>query len=67
MVCVRGRREGQPVYFGVFMREHRILNWGEAVILDRCEAEEYEPLPPPPEPLPPLPPPDKQPPAKQGR
>ena len=66
MVCVKGRREDHPVYFGVFMREHRILNWGEAVIVDRCEAEEYEPLPPPP--APPPPPPTKQslpPPAKQ--
>src|SRR5262249_46648977 len=27
MVCVRGRREARPVYFGVFMKEHRILNW----------------------------------------
>jgi hypothetical protein len=55
MVCVRGRREAHAVYFGVFMREHKILNWAEAVIVDRCEAEEYEPLPPPPEPPPPLP------------
>jgi hypothetical protein len=66
MVCVRGRRQDQAVYFGVFMREHRILNWGQAVIVDRCEAEEYEPLPPPPEPPPP-PPPNKQTPPKQGR
>jgi hypothetical protein len=52
MVCVRGKRNDGPAYFGVFMREHKILNWGEAVIVDRCEAEAYEPLPPPEEPPP---------------
>ena len=66
MVCVRGRREDHPVYFGVFMKEHKILNWGEAVIVDRCEAEEYEPLPPP-EPPPPPPPVGKENPPKPGR
>ena len=66
MVCVRGRREDRPVYFGVFMKDHRILNWGEAVIIDRCETEEYEPLPPP-EPPPPPPPPSKQIPPRPGR
>jgi hypothetical protein len=48
-VCVKGLREGQPAYFTVFIKEHRVEKWREAVIVDRCPAEQYEPLQSPPE------------------
>jgi len=47
MVCVKGVRNDRPVYFGVFMREHAIVRFEESVAIDRCGAEQYEPLPSP--------------------
>jgi hypothetical protein len=49
-VCVKGARDGQPAYFTVFIREHKVEKWREAVIVDQCPAEQYEPLAWPPAP-----------------
>lgn len=44
-VCVKGMQDDHPVYFGVFMREHKIVSWGDSVIVDQCATEQYEPMP----------------------
>jgi hypothetical protein len=45
IVCVKGMRNDRPVYFGVSIKEHTIVRFEESAIIDRCEAEQYEPLP----------------------
>jgi hypothetical protein len=50
MVCVKGRRSDRPVYFAAFIRDHKILTFGESVGVDRCADEQYEALPAPEEP-----------------
>jgi hypothetical protein len=44
MACVKGTRNDRPVYFGVSIKEHKIVSFGESVILDRCETDQYEPF-----------------------
>jgi hypothetical protein len=46
-VCVKGMQNDRPIYFGVAIREHKIVSWGQAVIVDRCATEQYEPMAPP--------------------
>jgi hypothetical protein len=44
-VCVKGTENDRPVYFAVFISDHKIVTWGDSVIVDRCATEQYEPMP----------------------
>jgi hypothetical protein len=45
IVCVKGLWSDRPVFFSVSIKEHKIVRFEMSAIIDRCETEQYEPLP----------------------
>jgi hypothetical protein len=44
MVCVKTTVRGHDAYFGAFIQEHQVIAWRQAVLIDECEKESYQPL-----------------------
>jgi hypothetical protein len=46
MICLRGLRDSQPTYFGVYFENEDYKGVRQSVIGDRCEQESYSPTGP---------------------
>jgi hypothetical protein len=44
MVCAKTTVRGHDAYFGAFIQEHQVIAWRQAVLIDECEKESYQPL-----------------------
>ena len=42
--CVRTTMQEKPLYFAVFMREGKVVDRRQAVVIDECSAEHFHPL-----------------------
>jgi len=45
IACVRTTIQERPTYFAVFIREGRVVERRQAVVIDQCAQEEFQPLP----------------------
>jgi hypothetical protein len=45
MACVQGEGEGQQRYFAIFYRDKKVTDFRQAVAIDRCDGDTFEPLP----------------------
>jgi hypothetical protein len=43
-VCVRTTIQERPTYFAVFLREGRVIDRRQAVVIDGCADEQFQPL-----------------------
>lgn len=67
MACLKMGGGGEPAFYAVLIQDGKILELRRAVGIDRCEAESYAPLSPPPPLKPPAPPPKQKPDGKQPK
>jgi hypothetical protein len=44
-VCVRTIMQDRPAYFAVFLAEDRVIERRQAVAIDECARESYQPFP----------------------
>ena len=44
MACIQGEGEGQRKMFAIFYRDRQVTDFRQAVVIDRCEQDSYEPL-----------------------
>jgi hypothetical protein len=44
MACIQGEGEGQHKIFAIFYRDRQVTDFRQAVVIDRCEQDTYEPL-----------------------